>query len=515
MQRFSQRARQMRFSAVALALAILLGITAEVRAATFTVNTTADNTTASDGFCTLREAIDSANNAGNGDCGADSTVDDTITFSVSGTITLGSQLPDIAAAGKLAIDGAGQSIVISGSGSVRVFQVLIGADLTLKNLTIIKGKSDLGGAIRNNFGATLTIINSTLPENTATGTPGQGGAIANGGGRVTIINSTLSNNSAATDGGAIVHSFGTLTITNSTLWGNSASSGGGIANTDAMTIKNSIVANSSGGNCSNFSTVTAQGFNFATDGTCPGFMQKTSAQLNLGSLANNGGPTQTHALQPGSVAIDAATDCTDTGGGAVTTDQRGVTRPQDGDANGSAICDVGAYEAAGPPVVTSTSLQAFYTNNGPDSFTVTFNEPVQDPSGDSAQDDVTNPANYLLINKGADNIPNTTSCAGGVAGDDSALTVSSVSYDAATFTSTVTLASAPGVGAYRLFVCGTTSIVDLDGTALNGGTDSTFDFVVTSAAPPPISAPLLPTPGALAGLLALLVAIGLRSLRRV
>ena len=670
MQRFSQRARQMRFSAVALALAILLGITAEVRAATFTVNTTADNTTASDGFCTLREAILAANNTANSDCGTASTADDNITFSVSGTITLGSQLPDIAnasTAGKLTIDGTGQNITISGNNLVRVFQVLNGADLTLKNLTISNGKASLGGGIFN--AGTLTLTNSTLSNNFAGGGGGilntgsgtvtitnstlsnnsaaDGGGIANIG-TVTITNSTLSGNSAGQNGGGIFNDYGTVTLTNSTLSGNSANidgggidndntgtvtianstlsgnsagqDGGGIDNDNAgtVTIKNSIVANStSGGNCSG--TITDGGNNLDSAATCGfGGGSLSNTNPNLGSLT--GSPAH-FPLNSGSLAIDAGDNATCAAAPVSNQSQNGAIRPQDGDGDGSAVCDIGSYEApsetvppsvtvdqaagqpdptnttpihfttvfseainpatftpsdvtlsgtapgatvtsittsdnitfdisvsgmtgsgtvtasiaagvvqdtagngntaststdntvtydVGAPVVASTSLQAAYTNSGPGNFTVTFSEAVQDPPGNGGQDDVTNPANYLLIDKGADNIPNTASCAGGVAGDDSALTVSSVSYNAATFTSTVTLASAPGVGAYRLFVCGTTSIVDLGGTPLNGGADYTFDFVVT---PSPV--PLLPTPGALAALLALLVAIGLRGLRRV
>jgi hypothetical protein len=60
--------------------------------------------------------------------------------------------------------------------------------------------------------------------------------------------------------------------------------------------------------------------------------------LDLGPLADNGGPTQTHALLPGSVAIDVipADDCVDTEGEPLTTDQRGFPR--------DSMCDVGAFE---------------------------------------------------------------------------------------------------------------------------------------------------------------------------
>ena len=67
------------------------------------------------------------------------------------------------------------------------------------------------------------------------------------------------------------------------------------------------------------------------DGSC-GF--PANGDPSVGPLTNNGGPTQTHALLEGSIAIDAG-DCS---GGSVTTDQRGIPRPQRGG------CDIGAYE---------------------------------------------------------------------------------------------------------------------------------------------------------------------------
>jgi hypothetical protein len=92
--------------------------------------------------------------------------------------------------------------------------------------------------------------------------------------------------------------------------------------------------------------VTSNGYNIESPGNTCGFDQLTdlvnvtTEQLALGPLQDNGGPTETHALGAGSVAIDAIpeADCVDADGEALTTDQRGVTRPQ-GDA-----CDVGAVE---------------------------------------------------------------------------------------------------------------------------------------------------------------------------
>jgi hypothetical protein len=233
--------------------------------------------------------------------------------------------------------------------------------------SVVSGNSgNGGGGIYNNSG-TVTIMSSTLSGN-STGSPG--GGIYNGGGTVTIMSSTVSGNSAGSFGGGIYSEIGTVTIMSSTVSGNSAGSlgggirievggtvaimsstvsgnsadslGGGISNDGTVNIKNSIVANSpSGGNCYSATLLTASGMNFATDGSCPMFTMVTPAQLNLGPLQLNApGTTRTHALMGGSVAINAATDCTLLDGTTpVTTDQRGITRPQ------GLGCDVGAYEA--------------------------------------------------------------------------------------------------------------------------------------------------------------------------
>jgi CSLREA domain-containing protein len=155
--------------------------------ANYVVNSTNDvnDGTCDATHCSLREAINAANAT---------SADDTITFSVSGTITLSSTLPAIVStstAGKLTIDGTGQSITISGNNSVRVFEVNSGGDLTLQNLTVSNGSAVFGGSILN--GGTLTITNSTLSGNSASNI---GGGIYNGG-TVNITNSTFSGNSAS------------------------------------------------------------------------------------------------------------------------------------------------------------------------------------------------------------------------------------------------------------------------------------------------------------------------------
>ena len=163
-----------------------------------------------------------------------------------------------------------------------------------------------------------------------------------------VSNSTLVSNSASgrsylfpIGAGGGIYNSGTQTISNTTVSGNSAIGGGGIYG--AANIQNSIVANNSRGNCSG--TMTSKGYNLSSDGTCslsgPGDMQNTDPLL--GPLQNNGGPTQTMALLPGSPAIDAgnSSGCRNSNGNLLKTDQRGQPRPDKEDTGG---CDMGAYE---------------------------------------------------------------------------------------------------------------------------------------------------------------------------
>jgi hypothetical protein len=170
----------------------------------------------------------------------------------------------------------------------------------------------------------------------------------NNGVTATMQDVTISNGFVADDGAGGIGNFGMLTLSHSTLAGNSALNGGGIAFDGTVHIKNSLVATSpSGGDCVDFDSaggLTGAGVNFDTDGTCAGFTHVTAAQLNLGPLADNGGPTPTQALLPGSIALNAAPaedgfgHCSDFDGTPAATDQRGVARPQE------SACDVGAFE---------------------------------------------------------------------------------------------------------------------------------------------------------------------------
>jgi len=188
-----------------------------------------------------------------------------------------------------------------------------------------------GGGGISAAGGTMTVANSTFSENSA-GT--NGGAIQTDAGTYTVTNSTFFGNSAAQDGGGILNSGGGFTVTNSTFSGNTAArDGGAIAPVGPFTLVNSIVANSpSGGNC--LFPITDGGGNLQYPGTdCGGTITSADPLLDPAGLQNNGGPTETIALLPGSPAIDAAVACP-----PPTTDQRGVSRPQ------GAGCDIGAFE---------------------------------------------------------------------------------------------------------------------------------------------------------------------------
>ncbi len=212
--------------------------------------------------------------------------------------------------------------------------------MTITNSTISGNSANTGDGGGIDSRGPVTITNSTISGNSAVN---GGGGIDNNN-TLTITNSTISGNSTVNRGGGINNSSNTLTITNSTISGNSidprfGGGGGGIMNSAILNMVNTIVgSNPAGGDCSG--TITSGSHNLDSDGTCvtDGVNNDITADPLLGPLQNNTGPTETHALLPGSPAIDTGDDAVCAAPPVSGLDQRGLPRPL------GAACDIGAVE---------------------------------------------------------------------------------------------------------------------------------------------------------------------------
>jgi hypothetical protein len=242
-----------------------------------------------------------------------------------------------------------------------------GGTLTVTNSTFSGNSTIYGGGGIYSYG-TLTVTNSTFSSNRANRFyyGAAGGGIYNDGGTLTVTNSTFFDNSAnGGGGGGIYNNGGTVTVTSSTFFDNSAVGGGGMFNYSVysggtLTVTNTIVANStSGGNCAG--SVTDGGHNI-DDGTTCGFTGtgctstsgssfcSTNPHFDPAGLANNGGSTQTIALQAGSPAINAGNESICAAPPVNNLDQRGYVRP----GGGATSCSIGAYEYNSVPASPTT-----------------------------------------------------------------------------------------------------------------------------------------------------------------
>ena len=323
-----------------------------------TVTTTADSTDDTalcDGSdaCSLRDALTLANSQGAGD----------IILSVTGTISLGSALPAIAASVNVSGPGA-KLLTVSGNDSATVgsvFTINSGGAASLSGLTIANGNGGSNGGGLSNFNGVVTVSDCTISSNSSNA----GGGIYNQG-TLTVSNSTLSGNSSVNgSGGGGIFSNGALTMSNSTLSGNtSVNAGGGIYNQGALTVSNSTLSgntsvNGSGGGIFNHGATVSMSNSIVAGNTESSSGQAgedcyqcgaqsadnlisttaspvTAAQLLLGPLAYNG-PSQTVQTLlplPGSPAIEAGL------GSTLSADQRGQPRPT----GAGVVSDLGAVQ---------------------------------------------------------------------------------------------------------------------------------------------------------------------------
>ena len=348
-----------------------------------------------DGACSLREAVAEADAAGGG----------TITFGVDGTFPL---------QGDIGVDG-GQDIVIQGNGvdktiienervrfnfrgdseGDRHFSVDEGTFLSISDMTLQDGSHEVGGSIwvhdrgevraedvhfidnnaysggaiyANADSDTVTVLDSTFSGNNAV----FGGAIFVNQDTVSVQNSTFTDNTAESGAAIFVSGAGILDVHWSTLSQNTAmnpfvqgarsfqvqAQQGTISSIQGadITVSHSILEKLGGDGTDECTggPITSGGANIVDDTSCaftePLDVEGTAA--NVGPLQDNGGATFTMALAADSAAVDVDTEL------CKLNDQRDLPRNTDGDGDGTAACDSGAYELqeeSDEPTTTSTT----------------------------------------------------------------------------------------------------------------------------------------------------------------
>lgn len=373
-----------------------------VEAPGLTVTTTGDAVDNLDGQTTLREALAYAASLGGpqtvdfSSTTADGAVNfhDTTPNTLKIAIMLGGT--PLTIAGGVSIEGPGADLLeVSGSGLSGVFEIpgthpadgivisgltvaggaaagdgggieILGGIVSLENCVVQGNAATHGGGILND--GTLTVSQSTFSGNTADNALGGGGGVHNTG-TLTVVQSTFAGNTASTGGGIHNDAGAALTVTQSTLVGNAVSlAGGGIHTGAPATVANSIVAGNgasvSGPDVSGTCTDLGGNLLGIGDGSA-GFTVSTLVGTSalpidplLGPLQDNGGPTPTRALLPGSPAIDAGDNALAVDGSAVSlaNDQRGFARVVKGlQASSAPLVDIGAYELFAVPALTNAS----------------------------------------------------------------------------------------------------------------------------------------------------------------
>jgi DNA-binding beta-propeller fold protein YncE len=380
--------------AAALALLLTAGIAPRARAATIVVETTGDPAPA--GLCGLRDAIAAANgDAPAGDCPAGSGADVIDLTGLEGEIHVGSSAPPAELPwlmGDVEIRGPGADrLAVSGDGTVRVFLAQgIGSGAVIEGLTIRDGDSStswepgLGGcvyalgplALRDarltNCAASALYVgmgSSRLARVLVDSNPGAGIRVGGvgGGGAIVLENSTVSGN--ALGGLALVNADGPgpsawvyhSTFVDNAGWNVFVPVFSGEPGEFPLHLDHVLLASGEPNvNCGG-QPVISLGHNLANDDSCAldatGDLPATPAAI--GPLADNGGPTATHAPFPYGDAVDTgATGACPGRDGELATDQRGAPRPRDGDGDGQARCDRGAVEVPEPGAAAGVAALA-------------------------------------------------------------------------------------------------------------------------------------------------------------
>ena len=332
----ADRSRRIALAAIALPL-LFLAMSRLASASPLTVTNTNDT-----GVGSLRAEILAASSG------------DTINFSVSGTITLGSPLPAIAV--DLTIDGIGRAITVDGANTFQIFTVNLGSTVNLQNLTIAHGNAqnilqgEHGGGVENK--GTLTVTNCTFSHNTA----GLGGGAIDNVGTLMVISSTFSGNNAPNAGG--IDNFDMAMVSNSTFSGNIGDNGGGMVNNGSLTVSSSTFSGNNaliGGGIDNlagtltitnstFSENTATSIGGGIDNT--GLLSVTNCTFSHNSAVGIGGggidnePLGTTMLKSTILATEPGGNC----GGLIT------------DAGYNISDDVSCPLASGTSVNGSTTL---------------------------------------------------------------------------------------------------------------------------------------------------------------
>ncbi len=395
-------------------LAFLFTFSTQTFAVDFTVNQAGDaGDFTCDATCTLRDAVDDANAAATDDtisfaAGLTTiTLTDQIVINNAGTLTItgaGANVLTIdggAGANRIfringatvtirgvtlsggnagAANGAGAAILASGGGTVILEELVVqnnaggnevgavlisgGTNHRIANSTF-SGNTGFGACAA--FSATftsLTVVNTTVSGNSTAANNFGSAAICIFAATATFRNTTISGNTAGGTGGAggggIYNNSGTVNLGNTIVAGNTAAGPGPdlfrLDSTATFTTSGGNLIGDNSGNPGAPNTDTFPTGNPNANGDKVGTGSSVINPL-LGPLQNNGGPTPTRALLSGSPAIDAGLNSLATAAG-LTTDQRGVNFPRirDGNGDGTAIVDIGAFEFLLRPTAATVSV---------------------------------------------------------------------------------------------------------------------------------------------------------------